>query len=95
MSAVGLPMDGHVEPHFSSGGFCGCPCDQCTARTGRFCVCLDCPCDVPADHEAEVRRLLTLYGVCEVCGGPRDIRVIETGNGKLVELICPVDGYVG
>lgn len=56
MSAVGLPMDGHVEPHFgeNSGkvpGMCWCPCDDCTLRLTLACVCPDCPCDEQSDHD--------------------------------------------
>ena len=56
MSAIGLPMDGHVEPHLAdpSGkvpGLCWCPCEDCTLRTTRMCVCADCPCESDADHD--------------------------------------------
>lgn len=95
MSATGLPMVTHIEPHLDSGGFCWCPCDQCTGRPARFCVCLDCACDEPADHEAQLARRISLYGVCEVCGDPRDVRIRETGAGKLMELLCPACGYAG
>jgi hypothetical protein len=50
MSAIGLPMGGHIEPHFS-GGLCVCPCDDCTTRLAKFCVCLECPCENDEEHQ--------------------------------------------
>lgn len=50
MSAVGLPMADHIAEHFGPDGLCQCPCDECTTRLAKFCVCLDCPCD-PDDPE--------------------------------------------
>jgi len=54
MSAIGLPMDGHVNPHFVRSGpmiaLCQCPCDECTTRLTKQCVCLDCPCDDDEEH---------------------------------------------
>jgi hypothetical protein len=53
VSAIGLPMDGHVKPHLDTTGLCHCPCDQCTTRTIKLCVCLDCRCDdEPTSAEA-------------------------------------------
>ena len=54
MSAIGLPMAAHVEPHLS-GGLCVCPCDECTTRTAKFCVCLDCSCESQEDHHQGCR----------------------------------------
>ena len=52
MSNIGLPMDGHIRPHFHERtGLCLCPCGECTTRTAHFCVCLDCPCERDADHD--------------------------------------------
>lgn len=55
MSAIGLPMPGHVELHLGDQrgripDLCWCPCDKCTARLTLACLCLDCPCDGNADH---------------------------------------------
>lgn len=51
MSSVGLPMKGHVAPHFDDAkGLCQCPCDKCTLRLSQFCICDDCPCEGPLDH---------------------------------------------
>jgi hypothetical protein len=50
VSAIGLPMNGHVAEHFAPDGLCQCPCDQCTTRTAKFCVCLDCPCEEQGEH---------------------------------------------
>jgi len=51
MSAIGLSLGGHVEGHFDDLGLCQCPCDECTTRTAKMCVCLACLCD-PDDPEA-------------------------------------------
>lgn len=51
MSAIGLPMNGHVAEHFAADGLCQCPCDQCTTRGVMFCVCLDCPCEEQSEHD--------------------------------------------
>ena len=51
MSAIGLPMNGHVAEHFAPDGLCQCPCDQCTTRGAMFCVCLQCPCEEQAEHD--------------------------------------------
>ena len=53
VSAVGLPMAGHVQPHFGETGLCCCPCGECTTRTAKFCVCEDCPCESQRDHEPD------------------------------------------
>ena len=53
MSAIGLPMADHVAPHFDTEGMCQCPCDECTTRTAKFCVCGDCPCESQEEHGAE------------------------------------------
>ena len=45
MSAIGLPMDGHAEPHLNADGYCQCPCGECTLRLLKECICLDCPCE--------------------------------------------------
>lgn len=51
VSAIGLPTDGHAEPHFDAiSGLCQCPCSECTSRPAWFCFCLDCPCETMADH---------------------------------------------
>jgi hypothetical protein len=52
MSAIGLPMADHVQPHFSGDGLCQCPCDECTLRLTRACVCEYCACESQEDHQS-------------------------------------------
>lgn len=54
MSNIGLPGP-CIEDHFADGGLCQCPCEACTTRTAKFCVCEDCPCEgEPGAHAAWV-----------------------------------------
>lgn len=55
VSAIGLPMDGHVEPHQDATGLCQCPCEDCTTRLTMHCVCADCRCESRADHGVDVQ----------------------------------------
>lgn len=50
MSVIGLPMEAHIDPHFSAAGLCICPCGDCTSRVAKFCICLECPCEEDAQH---------------------------------------------
>ena len=72
MSATGLPMNGHVAEHFAPGGLCQCPCDQCTTRGAKFCVCLDCPCEEQAEHAGPVPVFPDDYLVVEF---PEPVRI--------------------
>ncbi len=45
------PLVQHFAPHFGDRGTCQCNCDVCTTRLGTFCVCEDCPCGGPEDHQ--------------------------------------------
>jgi hypothetical protein len=57
MSAIGLPMNGHVSPHLNADGYCQCPCGECTLRLIRDCICMECPCDEPGeDHWPSVTQ---------------------------------------
>ncbi len=55
LSNIGLPGP-CVEDHFDPSGLCQCPCEECTTRTAKFCVCPDCRCESNADHTAWVWR---------------------------------------
>lgn len=51
MSAVGLPMTGHIPNHLVPvGSLCLCPCEECTLRLTKGCICPDCPCEEDSDH---------------------------------------------
>lgn len=54
MSNIGLPGP-CIEDHFAPSGLCQCPCEDCTTRTAKFCVCEECPCEgEPGAHAAWV-----------------------------------------
>jgi hypothetical protein len=44
-------MADHVTPHFDEAGLCCCPCEECTTRTAKFCVCEACSCESQQDHQ--------------------------------------------
>ena len=50
MSNIGLDHE-HIPEHFNLAGLCQCPCSDCTTRTARLCVCMDCPCESDDDEE--------------------------------------------
>lgn len=73
MSAAGLPMEDHIPEHFGANGLCQCPCEECTTRTARFCVCPDCPCDLggpDAPQHSQGTQAWPSEFTCPACGRP-------------------------
>lgn len=35
----------HSDPHLNAAGYCVCPCEDCTLRLTKDCVCELCVCE--------------------------------------------------
>jgi hypothetical protein len=77
VSAIGLPMPEHVDPHLDDTGLCQCPCDECTTRLAKLCLCMDCRCDGPGGHLSDQEATWHSQVVGEYLKGYRDTTPTE------------------